>query len=246
MEEKISVVIPTYKRPSELERAIKSVKKQTYPNLEIIVIDDNAKEPEFRKKTKEVVQKFKDIIYIENKESQGGSGSRNIGIERATGNLIAFLDDDDEFLPEKIEKQKKFYDKLTQQGKKVGIVYCYANYIYPNKRRREVKKDFEGIPLKEHMISCIAATSWWLCSKKVLEEIKKFDIIDSHQDASLILKLLVAGYELYRVPEVLLNYYVHESKNGISGANMKNIKVDLYYRDICRQHYDKLTKKRKP
>ena len=65
MNELISVIIPTYKRSETLERAIKSVMAQTYKNIEIIVVDDNAEYPEYRIRNKKMIEKYKDIIFIE-------------------------------------------------------------------------------------------------------------------------------------------------------------------------------------
>ena len=116
-EDVVSVIIPTYKRPKELERAIISVKNQTYKNIEIIVVDDNANDIEQRKSTEQVVKKYENIVYIQNKENLGGSKTRNIGIENAKGKYIAFLDDDDEFLPNKIEQQIKLYKEYLLKTK---------------------------------------------------------------------------------------------------------------------------------
>lgn len=239
-EDVVSVIIPTYKRPKELERAIISVKNQTYKNIEIIVVDDNANDIEQRKSTEQVVKKYENIVYIQNKENLGGSKTRNIGIENAKGKYIAFLDDDDEFLPNKIEQQIKLYKEYEEKGEKIGLVYCYAKIINDNEKITYQKKNYEGVPIFEHMKECIAATSWWFSTKEVFETIGKFDDISSHQDALLLLKMLKKGYKIYRVPEILLNYYNVSSNNRISGINEKNIKVTEAYRNICRESYDLL------
>jgi glycosyltransferase involved in cell wall biosynthesis len=109
----VSVIIPTHNRASMLPRAIRSVQRQTYPHLEIIVIDDASVD-----NTPEVVKSFEDprIHYIRHDTNRGGSASRNTGIRAATGEYIAFLDDDDEWEPEKTEEQLKVirdYDAVT-------------------------------------------------------------------------------------------------------------------------------------
>ena len=109
---RVSVIIPTYKRKTEyLLRAINSIKNQTHENTEIVIIDDNYPESEFRKKTMNFMKKYKEdqnILYILNPKNVGGSIARNNGIEVSSGDFITFLDDDDEYLPEKIEKQLRF------------------------------------------------------------------------------------------------------------------------------------------
>ncbi|MCI8412249.1 MAG: glycosyltransferase family 2 protein [Clostridia bacterium] len=228
--ELISVIIPTYKRSETLERAIKSIEDQTYPNIEIIVVDDNADFPEYREKNRQIVKKHEKVIFVENKNNLGGGLARNEGIKIAKGKFVAFLDDDDEYLPEKIEKQYNLYKKLKNDN--IAMIYCYAKMINVDKSTYTRKVDFEGIPIIENVNNCIAATSWWFCPKEKLEAVGGFEDISSRQDASLLLKFLLNGYEIYRVPEILLNYYWHDGTNGISKVDWKAIEAEKKYRKI--------------
>lgn len=226
-EDLVSVIIPTHGRSSTLARAIKSVKNQTYKNIEIIVVDDNVGDQSLRDKVSEIVNHFEGVKLYYNDKELGGSGSRNNGIKFSKGELLAFLDDDDEFLPTKIQKQYELYKQL--ENKKVGMIYCYSNFITESTNKIAIKAvDYEGVPLKEHLISCIAATSWWFCPKKALTDIGGFVDVSSHQDAMTLFKLMLAGYEVYRVPEVLLNYYWHPG-SGITEHSNKWIDVDRQY-----------------
>ena len=110
--DKVSVIIPTYNRFKYLLNAIESVKKQTYPNIEIIVVNDCSTQEDYY--TFDFKKEFGEEFYIIHlpKNSRktfgnvcGGGNSRNIGMMIASGTYIAFLDDDDSFLPNKIEKQ---------------------------------------------------------------------------------------------------------------------------------------------
>lgn len=103
----VSVIIPTHNRSVLLERAVKSVRQQTYTRLEIIVVDDASTDD-----TAEVVKLISDsrIRYIRHVSNRGGSAARNTGIEIAQGKYIAFLDDDDEWVSEKIEIQLSALD----------------------------------------------------------------------------------------------------------------------------------------
>lgn len=102
----VSVVIPTYKRPDMVSRAVDSVLKQTYPNIEIIVVDDNGLGSECQKKTYESLMPIIDNIrYIAHVENKGGSCARNTGWKNSSGEFITFLDDDDEISGKKIERQ---------------------------------------------------------------------------------------------------------------------------------------------
>ena len=230
MNELISVIIPTYKRSETLERAIKSVMAQTYKNIEIIVVDDNAEYPEYRIRNKKMIEKYKDIIFIENKINLGGGLSRNEGIKKAKGAFLAFLDDDDEFLPEKIEKQYKYY--LEINDKKAAMIYCYGNLIKMNGNKKEYKKNMEGNLLLENIELCIAGTSYWFCPKKIIESVGGFEDISSKQDASLLTKLFIKGYNVYCVPEILINFYYHDENNGITKINLKTITAEKQYRKL--------------
>ncbi|WP_409025268.1 glycosyltransferase family 2 protein [Halalkalicoccus salilacus] len=100
----VSVVVPTYDRPTAVTRAVRSVLNQTYRPIELIVVDDHSPRP-----VADALQPIDDedvrVIPIRHEENRGGNAARNTGLEAATGEFIAFLDDDDEWLPEKLERQ---------------------------------------------------------------------------------------------------------------------------------------------
>ena len=109
----VSVIIPTYKRPDKLDVAINSVLRQTYPNVEVIVVDDNDPDTEGRRLTEEKMSKFNDesrVKYIKHDHNKNGSAARNTGARASKGEYVAFLDDDDEYLPNKIESQLQTLD----------------------------------------------------------------------------------------------------------------------------------------
>lgn len=102
----VSVVIPTFQRNDFLERAINSVFKQNFTDYEILIIDDNVGENVYRINNRNLENKIQNskIRFIYNEKNLGGAEARNIGIKEAQGKYIAFLDDDDIFLPEKLKK----------------------------------------------------------------------------------------------------------------------------------------------
>jgi glycosyltransferase involved in cell wall biosynthesis len=139
---KISVIIPTYNRVHLIGKAIKSVLNQTYQDFEIIVVDDGSTD-----NTEEVVKSFTDIKihYICHKHNRGASAARNTGIKVSRGEYIAFLDSDDEWLPEKLDKQMK---RFNNESSEVGVVYTGDYYI--DEKDKKVKK--VHIPRKEGYI----------------------------------------------------------------------------------------------
>ena len=113
----VSVIIPTYNRAELLKRAIQSVLHQTYQDFDIVVIDDASTDD-----IRGMVESFNDdrIHYIRHGSNRGPSASRNTGIRATKAKYIAFIDSDDEWLPEKLEKQLAIFETASER---VGVVY---------------------------------------------------------------------------------------------------------------------------
>lgn len=117
----VSIIIPTYKGSSGLSRAIDSVLKQSYKDFEVIVVDDNIPESEERHKTEVVMMRYEAdlrIRYLKHVQNLNGAAARNTGIAAANGEYIAFLDDDDYYLPERIQKSVSF---LANNADAIGV-----------------------------------------------------------------------------------------------------------------------------
>lgn len=124
----ISVIIPAYNRADLLQRTIESVAKQTLPPLEVIIVDDQSPDST-QQVCAALIEKYKgklNIIYVLHEKNKGEGGSRNTGTRLARGDYVAFLDSDDEWLPEKLEKQAAF---LIEH--KVDGVFC-ESYLVEN------------------------------------------------------------------------------------------------------------------
>lgn len=132
----VSVIIPTYNRAHLVGRAIQSVLNQTYKDFELIIVDDGSTD-----NTEDIIKKYqkKDerIKYIRRKKNKGGSVARNTGINAAIGEYIAFLDSDDEWLTEKLERQMKVFKSTSSE---VGVVY--SGFFRINDRRNEIESIF--------------------------------------------------------------------------------------------------------
>lgn len=113
----VSVIIPTYNRADTILRAVDSVLRQTHSNLEIIIIDDGSTD-----QTQQVLQPYAQQVTIIRQANQGPSAARNRGIEVSRGEIIAFLDSDDVWLPEKLEQQVRLFDEGP-----AGMVCCVCN-----------------------------------------------------------------------------------------------------------------------
>ena len=114
----VSIIITTYRRAELLNRSISSVLNQTYEYIEIIVVDDNNPDSSDRMETERVMEFYRDnpkVVYIRQSCNQRQPAALNAGIKNAKGKYIGFLDDDDEFLPHKIEMQVKALEELKNQ-----------------------------------------------------------------------------------------------------------------------------------
>lgn len=111
----VSVVIPTYNRSEFLYEAINSVFHQTYQDFEVIVVDDGSTD-----NTESIISKFDGRVRYFKQANSGSAVARNRGILNSRGNFIAFLDSDDLWYPQKLEKQIKVFEKHPD----VGLVFC--------------------------------------------------------------------------------------------------------------------------
>lgn len=134
--EKVSVIITTFGIPEKLERAINSVLNQTYKNIELIVVDDNNPTSEGRIAVESIMKKYTcqktdmEIKYIKHAQNMNGSAARNTGIKNSTGKYIAFLDDDDIYLPDRIEfSVEKMDENKDLIGICVGVAHSYGKKI---------------------------------------------------------------------------------------------------------------------
>lgn len=227
----VSVITPTFKRTDALKRAIDSIMAQTYTNLEIIVIDDNAEYPDYREKVKKLIAKYPLVKLLQNDKNLGGALSRNRGVKEAKGKLIAFLDDDDEWREDKIEKQCQLF--CEQSNKNLGLVISNHEPFNPDTNI-----------IYQHMHKILATTSHWLVPKEVIEEVGMFEPTPNEQDSILLLKILLAGYAVYNIPEDLVLRHYHDKSSGISGAKLKNTVGTNRLRDLCRLNYNKLDNKK--
>lgn len=208
----ISIVIPTYKRPDKLINAILSVKKQSFEDWIIIIVDDNCPSSEERKATEKVMKKHSEdnqVVYLKHNKNLGACTARNTGISNAKSKYIAFLDDDDIWREDKLEKQIKALREF-------GADFCYSdmNLIYNNKIKyfkSNSSKDLYKSLLLQGFGIC---TSALIISMESIKSIGGFDKeLPSMQDYDLLLRLSKNFKHVY-ISEPLLTYKLDD--DGIS------------------------------
>ena len=238
----VSVVVPTYSRSEMLPRALESLNRQTYSPLEIVVVDDNGAGCEQQLDTQARVEAFSPrkgitLRYVPREKNGGGAMARNTGIQVSGGEYIAFLDDDDEYLPKKIELQM---GALRDSG----AAFCYAHcktVVDGTDKEISYRRVCEGVPLFEQAYcGCIAATSQWLVRKDALLAVGCFTDTPSKQDSILLYKLLLAGYSVCCVPKVLSLYHEDEGVARISTRG-KTLIGERKYAKMIRGSFDRFS-----
>jgi len=225
----VTVVIPTYHRPDRISRAVLSVLMQTYQPIEMIVVDDNGKGTSFAESTKSALEQYickHQLIYICNNKNSGGSYSRNVGLNIASGKYISFLDDDDEIAPSKIEKQVNLLSKLDN-----SYSACYTLYhkILKNgdfyRSRERVSGDVYKYALSKSIY--VGSGSNLLVKTDIAKSIGGYDVtFPRNQDIEFLVRIL-RGHKLAFVDEDLLtiHYEIRETKRSYE------------YMDSVYQHY---------
>jgi glycosyltransferase involved in cell wall biosynthesis len=227
----VSVVIPTYQRPTFLGRAIESVLKQTYENWELLVIDDNDPASEARRETEALMRRFEEdarIRYLKHERNQGGAAARNTGIEQARGEYVAFLDDDDEWLPEKLTAQLLVFAKVKAD---TAAVYTGFYRITESSHNPSVQLPKHRGNLFEALLkrNVVGTTSTLLCRRKVLLQVGLFDpALPAKQDVDLYLRL-ARYFRFDYVAEPLVYFHQHANARVSNDDDRAVIAHKLFY-----------------
>lgn len=214
MQEKVSVVIPTYNREKTIARAVRSILAQTYENYEVLVVDDGSTDS-----TRKIVEGLGDdrIRYIDLGENSGASHARNVGIQMAECDYIAFLDSDDEWLPEKLSKQM---DAMRRMPENVGFVYCRMKRADSNEKKAVCPEQDMPVNLLAGnlfvtlMKKNIIGTPTVLARKKCLEQAGGFDeSLRCIEDWEMFLRIAQA-WEIGFIEDILVT--VHATAGSVS------------------------------
>jgi len=215
----VSVVMPAYNASKYIGQAIESVLNQTYVNFELIVIDDCSTD-----NTYDIIKKYSEndnrIEVVKNKINSGVTFTRNLGISLAKYDWIAFLDSDDIWVKDKLEKQIK----LTQKIPEASLIFTGTSYINSEgKSYSYILKVPDKITYKELLKQNVISCSSVLVRKKCIENIKIPDG-DIHEDFVAWLTILKKEKYAYGINEPLLIYRL--SNNSKSGNKLKAIKMN--------------------
>ena len=243
----VSIVVPTYRRDIELKKALISLAKQTYKEIEVIVVDDNSDEKWnliVAKHIAEVRNKFSDldIKLIKNEVNEGSAKTRNIGIKQAKGEYISFLDDDDIYLPLKVEKQ---LESIIEAGADFSVtdlkLYSENEKLIETRDRSYIKNYDKNSLLKYHLKYHITGTDCLMFKTEYLRKIGGFDEIDIGDEYYLVFKAINEGGALSYLNTCDIKAFVHKS-GGLSSSEQRIEGEKALYR-FKKQHFSLLKKK---
>lgn len=215
----VSVIIPTYKRAEQLTMAIESVLNQTLEEIEVIVVDDNNPDTEFRAVTEKIMSAYKNnskVVYLKHEKNKNGAAARNTGIKHSRGNYISFLDDDDLYYPTKLEKEVKFLEKNLEYD----AVYCGRV-----QNGRIIYGKLHGDLSKEILLETFTPTTPALMfRRKVMEEINGFNVnFRRHQDYEMLLRFF-KKYKMGAIEEPLVEIGINDGSNELHGDALEKTK----------------------
>lgn len=238
----VSGVITTYKRDVEVvEKAVKSIINQDYDNIELLVVNDDPSDVTLVNAIRKMLEKYsalRHIEYIVVEKNGGACKARNIGASKAHGEYISFLDDDDEWLENKISCMVA--EAVKKPGN--GIIYCNAHLIYEGKGEKELYSSvqpsgdiFSFLLAKNIIGSC----SFPMFRLDVFRNCNGFnEEMPAFQDWELYLRMLKKTQALY-VNKILVNYYFYNGERISSNSSKRLVayeKIRLMYEEELKQN----------
>lgn len=208
----VSIIITTYKRPTMLKRAIDSALKQTHEKIEVLVVDDNNPNTEYRAMTEELMAQYQDndkVNYIKHSKNKNGAAARNTGINAARGKYLTYLDDDDVYAPTKVEKQVELLEKT-------GVKAAYCGW--EKNGVRETPRYSGNLIFEILSGEFLVRTNIIMMDTQVARQIGGWDTsYRRNQEVAYLSRYFTQGYEMVGVPEVLV-YYDESDRSNASNA----------------------------
>lgn len=222
-EKLVSVIMPTYNCAKFIGETINSIQNQTYDNWELIIVDDCSKD-----NTEEVVSKINDkrIKYHKLEKNSGAAVARTEAMKLAKGNYMAFLDSDDIWMPEKLEKQIKF----MEDNNYYFTCTAYEQIDEENNKLGKIIKTVKKANYNRILLDCPVGNSTVMYN---VDELGKFEVpnIRKRNDDALWLQIIKKAQYIYGMEDILMQYRIRN--NSISSNKLSLIKYHWYlYRNI--------------
>lgn len=216
---KVSIIMPCYNDGQYIHEAIDSIKKQTYTNIEIIVIDDGSDDED----TCRILDKLSDEICVLKSEHLRPAGARNLGISKATGKYILPVDADDRIDSTYVEKCVN----ILEENDNIGAVYCYADLFGEKSGPWYLPKYSFRTMLIDNIVFVTA-----MFRKEDWEKVGGFDTdMDSGmEDYAFWISILALGKEIYQIPETLFHYRIKKKSRTTEFLNDIEQTKEIYRR----------------
>lgn len=243
---KVSVVISTYKRDKDLIRALDSLVTQSFRGFEVVLVDDSA-EAQWQQRVKDIAASFEgklDLTLITNPENLGSAATRNKGIEAARGEYITFLDDDDIYLPEKIEKQLA---DMEAAGADYGLTDLYLYNENEEIAERRIRSYYHSDDPEElfryHLLYHMTGTDTFMFKTDYLRKIGGFPPINVGDEFYLMKAAIEAGGKCCYSPHCYVKAYIHTGEDGGLSSGQGKIAGENSLHEEKKKYFSRLKKK---
>lgn len=224
----ISVIIATYCRDALLAKALESLSTQSFRDFEIILVDDNT-DPAWNEKVEDLARQFRGrhpelpLRLLKNSGTHGSAGARNEGIRAAEGCYVTFLDDDDLYLPEKLDRQYKAMVKSDADYSLTDLIlYDEEDRPVDQRLRPFLKDDDSPEKLTElHMLHHLTGTDAIMMRKDYLFKIGLFGCVDIGDEFYLMQNAISAGGKFCYLHRCDVKAYIHPPADGLSAGEQK-------------------------
>jgi glycosyltransferase involved in cell wall biosynthesis len=231
---RVSVIIPAHNVSEFISETLDSVLTQTYQDYEIILVNDGSDDtPDLEKILEDY---FDQIIYVA-QPNGGASSARNTAIGLARGEILAFVDGDDAWLPDYLSKQVEFFD-----AKGLDMAYCDAYLVGGPPSDGETFMELSGSHGPVSTVSlinwkCNVITSGTIASAEAIRNVGPFDLrMHCHQDFDMWFRLAKGGAKIGYQREILLKYRVRP--NGVSGNNVRRAERNISSLIFLKEKYE--------
>lgn len=216
----VSVIIPTYSRPENLLRAISSVRAQDYPEIEVIVVDDNGAGTEWQQATERLLAPLVHegaVSYLKHGQNRNGSAARNTGFNASSGKFVIFMDDDDELSPTRVSEGVR----ALQRNPGVSAAYCDTLLKSPAGEKMVENTTWPNPVMALLTGRMVFNTSTVIFRRQCINWLGGFDeSFERHQDYELYMRF-------FRNNSIVKSGGCHvvkyETPNTVSGAPLKRI-----------------------
>lgn len=223
---RVSIVIPCYQQEEYLNRALESIDKQDYQDIEVIVVDDGSTQP-----VQITQEKYSFLIKLIRQPNQGLSSARNTGLVHSSGTIIKFLDADDTLLPGCISAQvANFYN-----GTEVISVIGFVEHDEDSNATAKIIPAF-GDPLSALMMDNLAPIHSYMFLKSALEKIGGFStdsrVVNGCEDYDLVFRLAIAGSQFYSSHQCGVVYFRRIGTMSKNKYGMQLSRVEVWLHNV--------------